>query len=752
MLKAILRFLNPTKRPLGQEVKQLKDQLLANLDALERREFTLKKLQEIAQIGSWEYHLDDERLICSDEIYDIAGVDRDVDLKNFKVLEPLLGPGLELVAGMYQRLLRTSQNVDITLQVRTPLGYPKWVHIYAFPVLTNGRVTTVSGIVHDVTRFKEAEELIRHNETKYRSLFEQASDAIMLVDFKGTLLNVNESMCKMLGYRKEELIHLNVAQILDPHELERAPLHFDTLVTGGQVFHERQMVHKDGSLIHVEANVKMFGENQIMAISRDIRERKQIEKEKEYARYLLKERIKELTTLYRASQILTQNQKTREQVLGETALILPEGWQYANICEARISFAGREFRTKRFSDTVWKQTAEYDVQGERGKVEIVYLDERPSEVEGPFLYEERTLINAVAEMLQIYLSRKSEEEALRESQANLSATINNTELFVWSADRNFRLLSFNQPFARYMREKYDTEIHEGFNVLQFAQQPGLEERYIWWRNLYLRALSGENVSVEDSVFGMDFKYSLSPIIEGDLVIGVSAFADNVTDRNQRDRALAEANKKIGELKVMALRSVMNPHFIFNVLNSIQFFIVKNDRLNAINFLSTFSKLIRNVLTYSLNDKIRLTDEIEMLKDYIELEKVRFENKFEFTIEIEEGLEAEHIHIPSLLIQPFVENAILHGLYNKVGEGRLSIRIKESGEYVVFVVEDNGVGRAVAAKIRQQNLPGHKSVGTKLTEERLRLIDQSQGVSVEFEDLMNDGDPTGTRVSIKVKSL
>src|SRR5690606_2546949 len=107
-----------------------------------------------------------------------------------------------------------------------------------------------------------------------------------------------------------------------------------------------------------------------------------------------------------------------------------------------------------------------------------------------------------------------------------------------------------------------------------------------------------------------------------------------TEQKERNRELAEANRKVGELKLMSLRSVMSPHFIFNVLNSIQYFIAKNDRLNAINYLSAFSKLVRSILTHSVNNKISLSAEIEMLENYIQLERMRSENKFSFSMSVD----------------------------------------------------------------------------------------------------------------------
>ncbi|MGC3943162.1 MAG: PAS domain S-box protein [Chryseolinea sp.] len=350
---------------------------------------------------------------------------------------------------------------------------------------------------------------------------------------------------------------------------------------------------------------------------------------------------------------------------------------------------------------------------------------------------------------------EQEKELARDSflaaQANLRATINNTELLIWSVDRNFNLITFNIPFAKYMSHHYGIELVLGEAALERTLAAEGPEVAQMWNVHYSRALAGEIVTLYDTRHGQDIQYSLSPIIEDNQVIGVSVFGDNVTESRTKDRQLAEANKKIGELKLMALRSAMSPHFIFNVLNSIQYFIAKNDRLNAITYLTTFSKLIRSILTHSVDNRIKLSDEIELLKNYVQLEMVRFENKFSFECTVDPQLETEAIYIPSLLIQPYLENAILHGLYNKIGRGSLKLSIYEKGDAVVFEIEDDGIGRAAATALRQQNFPTHKSMGIKLTEERLQLINQKNNVGFEVEDLFDNGVPAGTRVRIQVIS-
>ncbi len=144
----------------------------------------------------------------------------------------------------------------------------------------------------------------------------------------------------------------------------------------------------------------------------------------------------------------------------------------------------------------------------------------------------------------------------------------------------------------------------------------------------------------------------------------------------------------------------------------------------------------------------MLDEIEMLKNYIQLEMIRFENKFNFSLTVSNDIELDSVVIPSLLIQPYVENAILHGLYNKEGKGKLEIRINRINNNIRFEVEDDGVGRQVAMKLREQNLLNHNSMGIRITEERLKLMNLGQH-TFTIEDLTDKNGPCGTRVSIEV---
>jgi PAS domain S-box-containing protein len=360
---------------------------------------------------------------------------------------------------------------------------------------------------------------------------------------------------------------------------------------------------------------------------------------------------------------------------------------------------------------------------------------------------ERTREQILEKALQY---QRNLNEQLMLSEANLNATINNTTLLMWAINRDYTLIAFNEPVKNYFRATYGIELKQGERILRDDESdPEILRLQKKWIKRYERALNGEVFKESQQTGDRHMDISLSPIVGRNGITGVSIFAEDVTERIQKERELASANKTIGELKLMALRSVMNPHFIFNALNSIQFFIAKNDRLNAINYLSTFSKLIRGILSNSMSNKVKLSDEIELLKHYVNLELLRFENKFEFIFSVSPTLEIDNIEVPSLLIQPYVENAIMHGLYNKPSKGVLKILVREDQDSVLLEIEDNGVGREAARKLRQQNFPQHKSMGTILTEERFKLINMEEKASFEIIDLFEGEKPAGTLVKIWV---
>ncbi|MBO7496180.1 MAG: histidine kinase [Salinivirgaceae bacterium] len=202
-----------------------------------------------------------------------------------------------------------------------------------------------------------------------------------------------------------------------------------------------------------------------------------------------------------------------------------------------------------------------------------------------------------------------------------------------------------------------------------------------------------------------------------------------------------------------LRTQMNPHFIFNALNSVQSFITSNNQLDAVRFLSKFAKLMRLILDHSMQQFVPLSDELTSLSLYIDLEKARFNNRFDYRIDIDDNVEEELVSVPPMLIQPFVENAILHGMMHKPEGGLITIKITDNGNNTLTCqITDNGVGRKAAAEIEKKGEKAHKSVGMQLTRERLQDLNRKtkSELSYTITDLEDsNGNALGTQVTIVI---
>ncbi|CAN5286434.1 hypothetical protein BH11BAC5_BH11BAC5_41470 [soil metagenome] len=215
----------------------------------------------------------------------------------------------------------------------------------------------------------------------------------------------------------------------------------------------------------------------------------------------------------------------------------------------------------------------------------------------------------------------------------------------------------------------------------------------------------------------------------------------------------EFENKIAETEMIALRAQMNPHFIFNCLNSIKLYTLENDSQTASEYLTKFSQLIRLVLENSRSEKVTLQKELETLKLYIELEAMRFKDKVQYKINVVPHIDQQYIEIPPLLLQPYVENAIWHGLMHKTEGGNIIIDISQPEEYVLHIeISDDGIGREMAKEHKSKSATRQKSFGLKMTSERLEAINHIYHTKTEVKivDLVDaDGNAAGTKVIIEI---
>lgn len=235
-----------------------------------------------------------------------------------------------------------------------------------------------------------------------------------------------------------------------------------------------------------------------------------------------------------------------------------------------------------------------------------------------------------------------------------------------------------------------------------------------------------------------------------LIFFVKFLLKKLEERKNEELYQIEIEKQLADLKLENLRSQMNPHFIFNALNSIQEYIYNNDQKKASSYLVKFSRLIRMYLDHSKASEISLQNEIEALELYLQLENNRMGGELEFRIQINELSNLRRIIVPSLFIQPYVENSIKHGLLHKKGEKKIKVVFFKKEENLYCVVEDNGVGREMASKFRADKI--HRSFSTKANSDRVALINSTRNMNmnVQIEDLKDkEGIALGTKIIITI---
>jgi hypothetical protein len=221
---------------------------------------------------------------------------------------------------------------------------------------------------------------------------------------------------------------------------------------------------------------------------------------------------------------------------------------------------------------------------------------------------------------------------------------------------------------------------------------------------------------------------------------------------ESERKEETLKQQASELEMQALRAQMNPHFIFNSLNSINRFILQNNRAQASEYLTKFSKLVRMILQNSQASLITLESELESLGLYLEMEALRFNYHFDYKISVPKALDIDALKVPPLVIQPYVENAIWHGLMHKEEKGQLDVEVFQENNFLFFKITDDGIGRKKAAELTSKSATKHKSMGLRITASRISIMQKSETTEspVTINDLVNpDGSAAGTEVVIKL---
>jgi sensor histidine kinase YesM len=226
----------------------------------------------------------------------------------------------------------------------------------------------------------------------------------------------------------------------------------------------------------------------------------------------------------------------------------------------------------------------------------------------------------------------------------------------------------------------------------------------------------------------------------------------IEKRNQLLFEKVNLEKNLNQSKLKAIKSQMNPHFFYNALNTIQSFILSNDKKQAINYLSKFSNLTRTILEMTEKETISIAEEVKTLGLYLDIEKARFEEDFTYKIDIDIAIDAENNKIPTMLLQPYVENAVKHGLLHKQGKKIVTISFKKEAEHLIVSIEDNGIGRQKSAELNAIKNKNHISFATEAIQNRVNLLNQynQKNISIQYIDKTNLGNQsTGTIVVFEI---
>jgi tetratricopeptide (TPR) repeat protein len=379
--------------------------------------------------------------------------------------------------------------------------------------------------------------------------------------------------------------------------------------------------------------------------------------------------------------------------------------------------------------------------------------------------DQRDLMRVLIDAAKAYEGKKNEVAALQYARESLSiAQKANVKPYMIEG---YQLLS-----------EINNHLQKNDSVYFFMQRFILlkdsvaNEQFLWRLTNYKKQADFKNKADQLTLLGQDNnikeeKLKNASLLKWVLIIGlfIIALASviiyrslNLKRKNEKlksDHEQAILKQNSAELEMQALRAQMNPHFIFNCLSSINRFILKNETEAASDYLTKFSRLVRMVLNNSKKPFITLEDELDMLKLYLDLERLRFKDSFDYSISFTNSIDIDNIFVPPLLLQPFAENAIWHGLMHKEGQGRLEIELSIEDKTLTCVITDNGIGRKNSEMLKSKSSEKQKSLGLHITSERLALLNKNmdQPTSFYFEDITDEeGNGAGTRVILKIHYL
>jgi hypothetical protein len=343
----------------------------------------------------------------------------------------------------------------------------------------------------------------------------------------------------------------------------------------------------------------------------------------------------------------------------------------------------------------------------------------------------------------------------------LSPTVNrfryrkNTDLSIHFSVVDFSGQEHNNYFYRLLPENKDWKTIANKTITLSNLPPGEYAFEVMAKNPYGQRISTSYSFEIEPLWWQTGWAKAGEFILMLMLFGMALFFIRRFEINKTNRKL-EIQKKMAEFELHALRSQMNPHFVFNSLNAIQYYISDENYNQSEVYLVKFARLIRMIFDFTKKKEILLKDELNLLKSYLTLEKMRFGDKLNFEIKIDPGININSEKIPTMLLQPIVENAVNHGIFHKNTPGKVVLEFNKTADNALeIIISDDGVGVKKAEEIKRKSLRKHLSRASEILMERIRLLNLSGkwNVDYKFEDLTGDKNtPFSTRVTLKIKKL
>jgi tetratricopeptide (TPR) repeat protein len=360
----------------------------------------------------------------------------------------------------------------------------------------------------------------------------------------------------------------------------------------------------------------------------------------------------------------------------------------------------------------------------------------------------QSITNALGNLGTIYRDLKLYDEALKNYKESIAVSMEVRDLYNLSWVYNDMSSMYND-MADYKNAYHYYQLYKSYNdsLENERFRLGLERaRTLFETEKKQQELEMLSLKLKQH---QNFLWGLGGLI---VLLTLIALLIIRQTRISSKKRISEMNSRISELTLKNLRQQMNPHFIFNTLNSIQYYMYQHDKIATNDYMSKFSSLMRKTLENSRHTSIPIKDELDALTLYLELEALRFKHKFSYVIAVDDEIDLLMHKIPTMLIQPYVENAIGHGLMHKEGsDGLVKIKLKLNETTIICTVQDNGIGREAAHKINLSN-KNHHSMGTTITESRLKIVNSLYGknMRIDYFDLKTpDDSPAGTKVVIHI---